>query len=228
VYERPDQPEWGFGGEVTDSDNAGYLFNTPESRQALTNLKELQESGCAWLDSEADPKMEFASRGALFTVGSLFDIPEQREAFARAGNADEWVVIPFLSRRQPAMDAYGPSLIVTRSTPPGQLAGWLVINWLLYPPNQAQWVGELQTYPTRMSSLTYLPDAGLTSPQWAQALALLPVAHSEPSLASWSVMRWAVQDAMTQLFDPQFKADQIPALLENLDSVGAEIVEQVR
>ena len=41
-------------------------------------------------------------------------------------------------------------------------------------------------------------------------------------------MRWALQDVMTQLFDPQFGADQIPALLEKLESVASEINSQVR
>ena len=40
-------------------------------------------------------------------------------------------------------------------------------------------------------------------------------------------MRWALNDAMSQLIDPKFKCDQIPALLENLDEVAEEIFTQV-
>ena len=40
-------------------------------------------------------------------------------------------------------------------------------------------------------------------------------------------MRWALEDAMAQLFNPQYSADQIPALLEKLDSVAAELFSQV-
>jgi multiple sugar transport system substrate-binding protein len=124
---------YAFGGEVTDAEGAGYLFDTPETRQAFGYLKGLQESGCAWAESEGDLKEVFASRQALFVVGSLFDIPDQQEAFDLTGSTDEWIVIPFPSKRQPAVDAYGPSIMVTRSTPPEQLAAWLVIDWLVYP-----------------------------------------------------------------------------------------------
>ena len=126
------------------------------------------------------------------------------------------------------MDSYGPSLLITPSTPAQQLAAWLVIQWLVYPPNQAKWVAAQETYPTRLSTLGYLTEAASDNPQWAQALELLPAARSEPSLASWNVMRWALQDVMTQLFNPQYDADQIPALLEELDRVAAEISSRVR
>ena len=115
-----------------------------------------------------------------------------------------------------------------RSTPEQQLAAWLVIKWLLYPPNQAQWVSELGTYPTRQSTLNYLDENAAQNPQWAQALSLLPVARSEPSLVSWSEMRWALNDAMAQLIDSKTSSDQIPAILDNLDLVAEDIYDQVR
>jgi ABC-type glycerol-3-phosphate transport system substrate-binding protein len=138
------------------------------------------------------------------------------------------MVIPFPSSNQLVVDTYGPSLLITHSTPAQQLAAWLVIEWLVYPPNQSEWVKELETYPTRQSTMGYLSEAASASPQWTEALGLLPDAHSEPSLASWSVMRWALEDAIAQLFNPQFGADQISSMLENLDSLAEEIILQVR
>lgn len=218
---------YAFGGGITNPQDQGYLFNTPETRQALEYLKDLQNSGCAWADSTVDPQSEFANRHTLFVVGSLFDIPAQQEAFTQAGSSDEWMVIPFPSNNQPIVDAYGPSLLITRSNPARQLAAWLVTKWLVYPPNQAKGVAAFETFPTRLSTLGYLTEAASENPQWAEALALLPAAHSEPSLSSWRVMRWALEDVMGQLFSSQFDSDQIPALLENLDSVADEIYNQV-
>lgn len=216
-----------FGGEITNPHAPGYLFYTSETTRAFKYLKELQESGCAWMDTSVNPPGEFANRHALFVVGNLFDIHAQQEAFTQAGNLDEWVVIPFPSKSQPIVDTHGPSLLITRSNPAKQLAAWLVTKWLVYPPNQAGWVKELEAYPTRLSTLDYLDEAAQDHPQWAEALALLPNATSEPSLASWRVMRWALEDVLKQLFDPQFSADQIPELLEKLDSVAKEIYSQV-
>jgi ABC-type glycerol-3-phosphate transport system substrate-binding protein len=219
---------YAFGGWISNLEAPGYQFNTLETKHALEYLKGLQNSGCAWSETAVDAQSEFANRHALFVVGSLFDIPAQQEAFTKAGSADKWMTIPFPSDSQPVVDSYGPSLLITRSTPAKQLAAWLVTKWLVYPPNQAEWVKTLETYPSRRSALDYLTEAASENPQWSQALELLPNARSEPSLASWKMMRWALEDVMKQLFNPQFSADQIPSLLEKLDSVAAEIFLQVR
>ena len=219
---------YAFGGGITNPDGDGYSFNTPATAQAFDMIKGLVESGCAWNDAGVDPQDEFASRQALFVVGSLFDILAQQEAFTQAGSTDTWTIIPFPSRRKAAVDTYGPSLLVTRSTTAQHLASWLVIKWLVYPPIQAEWVRQLEVYPTRQSTLSYLEETPNHSPQWTQALSLLPVARSEPSLASWSLVRWTLNDAMTQLIDPKLNRDQIPAILENLDTIAAEIYSQVR
>lgn len=217
---------YAMGGNITGSGTPGYTFNTPETEAAFTYIKELQESGCAWNETGINPQSEFASRQALFVVGSLYDIPGQQELFKTNGSQDEWMVIPFPSDYQPVVVTYGPSILITHSTPAQQLAAWLVAKWLVYPPNQAQWVMATQTYPTRQSVLGYLSENGETIPQWGQALDLLPDAHNEPSLASWSVVRWALNDAVSELLDPQQSADEIPLLLEKLDSVATEIFNQ--
>jgi multiple sugar transport system substrate-binding protein len=219
---------YAFGGGITNPDASGYLFNTPETSQAFGYVKDLVDSSCAWVDPAVDIQSEFASRGALFVVGSLFDIPAQQQAFTEAGSLDSWEVIPFPSSRQPVVDTYGPSLLISQTSPAKQLAAWLVVKWLVYPHNQIDWVKTIETYPTRQSSASYLMENKRASPQWNQALELLPDAKSEPSLASWSMMRWALSDALTQLVGPKFTADQIPALLEKLDSTASEIYNQVR
>jgi len=219
---------YAFGGEITNPEADGYRFSTPQAREAFEYLKDLQYSGCAWSDTEVEAAAEFANRRALLVAGSLLDIPAMREAFHQAGSSDEWVVIPFPSQAEPVVEAYGPSIMIMRSNPARQLAAWLVTEWLVYPPNQAVWVQALGAYPTRTNTLNYLNRDGNTSPQWVQALELLPTARSEPSLASWSMVRWALADATGKLFDPQLEGEQIPALLEQLDSIAAELVSQVR
>ena len=217
---------YAFGGNITTPDGAGYQFNTPATSQAFTFLKGLQESGCAWTSSDMDGLAAFASRQALFVVGSLVDIPAQRAAFATAGSSDNWVVIPFPSSSQPLVETYGPSIFITKSSAARQLAAWLVIEWLVYPPNQAGVVQQLGVYPTRRSTLSYLTHTEQAGTQWAQALGFLPDARPEPTLASWSVMRWALSDASSQLFSQAFGTAQIPTLIGNLDSVGQEIISQ--
>jgi multiple sugar transport system substrate-binding protein len=218
---------YAFGGDITNPDGAGYLFDTPATAQAFEFLKSLQDSGCAWMDNKADAQAAFASRQALVVVGSLEGVPSQRSAFATAGSEDNWVVIPFPSDTQPVVVTYGPSLYITSSTTARQLAAWLVIKWLIYPPNQAEFVQEMGVYPTRQSTLRYLIHTEQAGTQWAQALGLLPDVRGEPTMASWSVMRWALSDASSTLFSQTFMADEIPGLLSDLDGMAQEIFDQV-
>ncbi len=219
---------YAFGGKVLDQEGIGYRFNTPETRQALQYLKDLQSSGCAWYDQDPGAVVELASRGALMMAASVYDIPAQQEAFSQAGNQDEWVVIPFPSDKQPAVDAYGPSLIMMNSNPAQQLADWLVMEWLVYPSNQAEWVAEVEGLPTRSSTLSYLSTVKTENSHWAEALTLLEYAQPEPSLITWNTVRWTLSDAATQLFGTQFTAGEITTLLQNLDTVAEEIITQER
>jgi multiple sugar transport system substrate-binding protein len=218
---------YAFGGEINNPFAPGYLFNTPETNQAFTYLKGLQGSGCAWFYPQGEPQVEFAQRHALFIIGSLNDIPTQKAAFSQAGNGDQWVMIAFPSSKQPVVDTFGPSLLIMRSSAEQQLASWLVMEWLVYPPNQAKWANELEVYPTRQSTLSYLANIPEDNPQWEQATRLLPDARAEPSLASWRLMRWALEDAAKQLFSPQFLAERVPELIRNLDILANEIFSQV-
>jgi multiple sugar transport system substrate-binding protein len=218
---------YAFGGEITNPYASGYLFNTPETNQAFNYLKGLLGSGCAYFEAEGKPQVEFAERQALFMVSSLNDIPAQIAAFEQAGNTDQWMAVAFPSSKQPVIDSFGPSLIMTHSSATQQLASWLVLEWLVYPPNQAEWVRQLEVFPTRQSTLSYLGNVSKGTPQWEQAMALIPEAQPEPTLASWRVMRWALEDAAKQLFSPQFLAERVPELIQNLDNLANEVFNQV-
>jgi len=220
---------YAFGGEITRPDGRGYLFNTAETGEALGYLKGLQDSGCTWQSTGTDPVVEFASRRALFYAGSLAELPEVQAAFSAAGNNDAWTVLPFPSvDGMPVLLTYGPALMVTRSETPRQLAAWLAAEWLVYPPNQARWVAENGLLPTRQGTLSFLSEAIDENPHWAATLEYLSTARSEPAYASWGVMRWALNDAMAELFSPTFTSGQIPNLLEALDQAALEIFNQVR
>jgi multiple sugar transport system substrate-binding protein len=126
------------------------------------------------------------------------------------------------------VDAYGPALVITRSTPERQTAAWLLLKWLVSPPNQARWAIASGYAPVRPSALELMQDALKSNPQWAAALALLPYAHREPSYASWSVVRRMLGDALKQLLTPDFPAEQIPDLMQTMEQLAEEIHLQVR
>lgn len=215
---------YAFGAEVVHPDGKGYTFDSSQSAEAMAFLRELFDEGCAWIAANRYPNEEFASRRALMITGSLAGLQFQEEAFREAGSRDRWTVIPFPGiEGQRAITVYGPSLMVVRSTPEKQLAGWLFSRWLSAPQNQARLIQSFGTYPTRASAGDFLEAYKGSHSHWEAALELLPYARGEPQYASWRIVRWAVSDAGSFLFSPVFAASQAPALLEELDNTAAEL-----
>jgi ABC-type glycerol-3-phosphate transport system substrate-binding protein len=215
---------YAFDSQVLAPGGDAYQFDTPESEAALSFLKDLYDSGCAWEGSDDNPLPEFASRQALFATLPLSDLPSLADELARAENQDQWAVIGFPAEgAQPLLTVYGPSFALLGASPEEQLASWLLVKWLASPEEQARFITASGTFPLRTSVSDLLKPYGVAHPQWAQAKALLPSASTEPGLASWSVVRWALGDVATQVFRYYFTADRIPATLALLDETAAEL-----
>lgn len=211
-----------YGAEIQEPED-GYQFNTTPVRQAFTFLRELYEQGCAWLPEDEFVEEEFASRRGLFASGTLLGIPYQEDAFADAGSQDDWIVLPYPGRAEPgAITVYGDSYALISTTPRRQLASWLFIRWMLQPKNQARLIVKTGAYPLNGAALAEM-QARIPLKQWQQAVDLLEIAHSEPDLASWLSVRWAVSDVTTQLFRWYFTLDQLPAALRLLDQTAVEL-----
>lgn len=218
-----------FGGQVILPEGQGYQFNTPEAERALEFLKDLRQDGCIYLSKSTNPEQEFAERQGLVYIASTAEIASVKAAFEAKGSTDEWLLIPFPTANGAAsVVAYGPSLIIPQTSRLQQLAAWTVLEWLVSPTNQARWSQAVGAYPVRDSAIDLLEPAIQADPAWAAGLTLLPNALTEPSLASWTVVRWMIGDAMSELLSAEFEAAQIPELLESLDELAAEIHTQVR
>ena len=121
------------------------------------------------------------------------------------------------------LDVYGPSYIMLTSSPEEQLASWVFVKWLLAPLNQARFIEATASFPLRAATLVHLGDFSQRHPQWRTAVEALPLAQGEPDLASWGVVRWALQDAGVQLFRSYFTIDQIPGLVGFLDRTASDL-----
>lgn len=230
---------YAFGGDALKSprpkpNQSVYQFNTAENEQALTFLRQMYDTGCAWINrvnaanpqqsEDPLPHVAFANRLGLFASSSVLDISYQSEMFRASGSQDQWTVIPYPSPSlQPAIDIYGPSFYIPHSSPEAQLAAWLFIRWLSSPEHHARVVASIGAFPVQTSSMKFLEDYGKDYPQWASAVELLKYARVEPSFASWGKVRRGLNDAATQLFRSYFSADQIPVLLDYLDAFAADL-----
>jgi multiple sugar transport system substrate-binding protein len=221
----PDLLGWmdAFGAQIYQPGD-GYRFNTPQVAQALGFLRGLYDDGCAWLSQDQTPESDFASRRALFATGSLDTIPAMAGALDLVHNADQWSVLPFPSPQgQPAIDVYGPDYVVLARQPAKALAAWLFIRWMSAASNQARFAQASNSLPLSRDALLQAQNLAGSYPAWLAALKLIPDAHAEPPLSSWSTVRWAVGDAGTQIFRYYFTIDQLPALVKLLDETAAEL-----
>lgn len=227
----PEMLSWiyAFGGDPLKSPEPGigqsvYQFNTPETGKALSFLREMYDSGCAWQSEGQAFDRPFINRLGIFASGSVLDIPYLEAGFRLQNNQDEWTVIPVPSPSLvPSFHTYGPSSYVFAATPEQQLASWLLIRWLSTPENHARLVESIGALPVREDSMEYLDSYSQRHPQWAEAVELLRYARTEPAYASWGQVRFALGDAGTQLFRSYFSIDQVPAMLEYLDTFAAEL-----
>ncbi|GAB4577903.1 MAG: hypothetical protein Fur0022_06350 [Anaerolineales bacterium] len=212
-----------FGGEILAGDGR-YTFNTPETASAFAFMKDLVDSGCAWPPETEFPNAEFAARQGLFYASSLSGLTFQQRAFADAGNADTWTIIPFPTPDgQPRTFVFGPAYNVLATTAEEQLAAWLFVKWASAPERQVRWTEAGGSFPTRASTITLLNAYVAGVPQWTRAYDLAPGGKSEPALPSWGTVRWVLGDAAAQLFGFGVTADQIPAILEELERTANEL-----
>lgn len=213
---------YAYGVEIQDG-KAGYRFDTTPARQSLAFLRSLYEQGCAWLPEDEFVEHEFAARRGLFASGTVLGIPLQEEAFADARSQDEWMVLPYPGQSGAgAITVYGESFAIVASTPPRQLASWLFIRWMLQPENQARLILKTGAYPLGAAALAEIQTRKPLK-QWQQAVDLLDLAQTEPGLASWRTVRWAVSDVAAQLFRWYFTLDQLPASIRLLEQTAAEL-----
>jgi multiple sugar transport system substrate-binding protein len=218
-----------FGGNGLNRDETGYDFDTSEVRAAFEYLKDLFESGCAWIPEDRYPDHEFATRQGLFYTTSISGFQSLLASFASNESDDEWRAIPFPSPNgAAAVSLFGPAYTILRSTPEKQLAAWLLITWLSQPEHQARLIEASNAFPVRKSVIHLLGDYAAANPQWAAAQDLISFGFLEPRFGSWRIARWAISDAATELVSPGFTPESIPRLLEDLNATLAEIHFQNR
>ncbi|MGL4649080.1 MAG: extracellular solute-binding protein, partial [Caldilineaceae bacterium] len=213
-----------FGGDITNEEGTGYVLNGPATAEAMTFLKDVYDSGCAFFFTEGFPNPEFAARNAIFAQGSSSGMPFYAGDIATVAEEqgrepDAWGVaaIPHTTA-EPVQNIYGGDVMVTRSTPEAELASWLFVKWFTEPDIQAQWVEASGYFPTRASTSEVISDFLAENTQFASAVELLPFTTSEPQFISYT----AVRDEMLKAFNEIMQGAPIQERLDALNEFANE------
>ena len=210
-----------FGGNILSEDGTQYLLNSPATAEAMTFLKDVYDSGCAYFFTEGFPNPEFAARGGIFAQGSSSGLPFYAGDIATVAeeqgrDADAWgaAAIPHTTAA-PVQNVYGGDIMITKSTPEQELAAWIFLKWFTEPENQANWVRASNYFPTRAGTAEFLGDYLTQNPQWASAVELLAGDNAyEPQLISYT----AVRDEMTKAFNEIMQGAPVQERLDALNT----------
>ncbi len=203
-----------------------FLFDQPRVLQAFTFLRALFDEGCAWQARNPAPQEYFSKRQALFYSASLLDLPLQVGMHAQLGSQDEWTILPFPGDPRPTLVVSGLSYGIIRSEPVRETAGWLFVRWMSQPEQQARLLAAGGGLPVSVSSATLADGALRQIPQWAGAVAWIPLAQPAPQASGWRVARLVLQDAAWQAMQSYVPPEEIEGILAELDATIAEILER--
>ena len=212
------------GGEVARADGSGYTYNTRQMKDSMAFMKKLYEQGFSRKIAERyGEQNDFANWKVLFTMSSTAGLPYYAGSVEKGEQGSfEWSVaaVPHTTAR-PALDIYGASVSISKSTPRRQLAAWLLVKYLTQPGPQAKWVEATNYFPVRKSTAAQLGDYMRKNPNYKIAYDLLldSDAKAEPPFAGYSEVRDAVQAAFNKILD----GADIDTTLEELDAEANQI-----
>ncbi|MCU0484650.1 MAG: extracellular solute-binding protein [Anaerolineales bacterium] len=214
-----------FGGDVFDYKAGAYTYNSDASVAAMTFLQDLFKSGCAAIVTENyGDQTDFGAGKLLFSVGSSSGLPFYKSA-AEAGAMFEWSVAPIpYTTEAPAMNVYGASVSMPKTTPERQLATWLFLKYYTSPEVQAKWAMVSNYFPVRASVAEELTDYFAANPTYKTAFDLLQYSKFEPPTPGYDFVRNEVNTTMAGLMADPYPdvATSLTALNDLANSILAE------
>lgn len=214
-----------FGGAISGiEEGEAYRFNRQEISSTLEALNDMLREGCAWVPDGRYANAEFAQREALFYPTTLGAYTRQKNEQGFFGRAEEWMIIPFPSESgSPFFVPSGPAYTILKSTPEEALAGWLFLRWLSRIENQAEWTQLTAYLPVRRSVQDLIVPFASENPVWTAAAADFPTGKTVRVPETWGSVMWVFRDALGQFLKPGFPAENLPALLDELDRTADEV-----
>ena len=124
----------------------------------------------------------FAAGQILFTFGSSSGLPFYADAVSKAGKF-KWDIAMLPNDGKPAVNLYGASVSVYKTTPEQELAAWLVIKFLGEKAQTTRWAVQTGYLPVRQSAKDDVIKAFKADKTWG------PVADSYAKMFDWTAVR---------------------------------------
>jgi len=196
------------GGEIARADGKGYTLNTPQMKAAMVFMRDLVRKGYARkIPKKYDDQTDFGNGLAAFATGSTSGLTFYASAVkANKNGAFNWTIAPIpqtSATTSPAIDLYGASLSIPKTTPQKQLAAWLFVKWFSEAKQQAQWAHISKYFPVRQAAEPLIKDMIDGDKNFGAAWNLLKTAtlKAEPPYAGYDLVRDQITAAYSKILD---------------------------
>ncbi len=184
------------GGRILAEDGQSYVFNSQAGVDTLAMIQRLFKNGCAVeipTSERYGEQNRFAAGELLFVFASSSGLPFYQEAVAKGANHD-WDIAMLPNTGKPAINLYGASISVYKTTPERELASWLVIKFLGEKAQTTRWALNTGYLPVRMSAKDDVVAAYKADPKWGSA------ADSYAKMFDW--IQYAMIESPVAGYDP--------------------------
>lgn len=173
---------FGHGGQMLSTDGTAYVFNSQAGVDSLAMMQRMFKNKCAVEVPTSERNGEqnrFGAGNALFVFGSSSGLPFYQQAVSSGGNFQWSIDMPPVSGEQ-AINLYGASISVYKTTPEKELAAWLVLKYLGEKPQTTKWATSTGYLPVRQSAKQDVINNYKNDPKWG------PVADAYAKMFDWA------------------------------------------
>ena len=172
------------------------MFDSQAGVDTLTMIQRLFEKKCAIeipTSERYGEQNRFANGQVLFVFASSSGLPFYGDAVTKGANF-KWDIAMEPNTGTPAVDLYGASISVYKTTPEQELASWLVIKFLGETAQTSRWAAKTGYLPVRESAKAPVIAAFKADPLWG------PVADTYAKMFDWA--QYSKIEAPVAGYDP--------------------------
>jgi multiple sugar transport system substrate-binding protein/sn-glycerol 3-phosphate transport system substrate-binding protein len=184
------------GGRILAPDGTAYVFNSPPGVDTVAMLQRMAKNKHAVeipTSERFGEQNRFGNGELLFVFSSSSGLPFYKESVDKGGKfAWDIALLPYGDK--PAVNLYGASVSVYKTTPEKELAAWLVVKFLGEKAQTTKWAVSTGYLPVRQSAKADVVAAYKANPAWG------PVADSYAKMFDW--FQYAMIESPVAGYDP--------------------------
>lgn len=157
------------GGQIVSNDGSAYVYNSQAGVDTLTMIQRMFKNKCAVEIPTSERNGEqnrFGNGDILFVFASNSGLTFYKQAVDK-GAKFGWDISLLPYGDKPAVNMYGASVSVYKTTPEKELASWLVIKFLGEKAQTTKWSVATGYFPVRASAKADVVAAYAKDPSWS-------------------------------------------------------------